>query len=85
MNDPILFDLPVWEGKIEPIRLNKNPMVRKNGLTPGKKCKSCIFLCYHQTAKRYYKCKKRGCTFGAGTDHRVNYEACKLYEPILKP
>lgn len=58
-----------------------NPMLR-NGYGPeGKKCKHCTHLIrkdFH--SKVYYKCFYRGDTNGAGTDHRVNWPACKLFE-----
>lgn len=60
--------------------LNPNPMVKKHGRTIGEKCKTCDYLCWHQRSKRWYKCELRGITSGAGTDHRVSWDACGLYE-----
>jgi hypothetical protein len=56
--------------------LRKNPMIRLFGETQGKKCKECLYLCYREFAKRYYKCQLRGCSGSATTDHRVNWPAC---------
>ena len=58
-----------------------NPMVGKAGKGPaGKKCRSCSHLFYHERARRYYKCEFRGCTHGPGTDHRIGWNACKLFK-----
>lgn len=60
---------------------NKNPMVNKRGLDPyGRKCKSCEFLIKKEFSKNYYKCQLRGDTNGMKTDHRLSWDACKLFE-----
>lgn len=73
-----------WDN--QPIYLSPNPMVMLHGRGPeGVKCKSCQYLYrkpYH--GKHYYKCEKHGDTKGAGTDMRVGWEACKLYQPEEK-
>jgi len=69
-----------WHG--DPIPTSDNPMVRTFGADPqGRKCKDCTHLLrnrYHGTT--YIKCELRGITRGAGTDHRVKWDACKKYE-----
>lgn len=63
-------------------KLNRNPMVNLAGKLEGdKRCKTCKFLCVREFARRYYKCRFRPCTGGPATDHRVNWDACKKYEP----
>ena len=58
-----------------------NPMVVQFGKGPEEeKCKTCTHLYYRDWGKRYYKCELRGDTHGPGTDHRVNYHACRMYE-----
>ena len=58
-----------------------NPRVDVWGRGPeGAKCRTCVHLVVHERARRYYKCLKRGVTFGPGTDHRVNWPACGKYE-----
>jgi len=58
-----------------------NPMIPKVGRGPeGERCKTCRFLYGKTFSKTYYKCKWRGDTNGAGTDHRVNWNACAKYE-----
>ena len=60
---------------------NINPMVRANGLLePRRRCKDCKHLFYHMTVKRYYKCDLRGFSYGAATDHRVNWWACTKFK-----
>jgi hypothetical protein len=62
-----------------------NPCVRLWGLGPeGTKCKTCVHLVVRQFANRYFKCRKRKMTSGPGTDHRVGWNACGLYEPKEK-
>jgi len=58
---------------------NPNPLVRLHGEMGGEKCKNCKHLIWHQASKRYYKCNQRKITRGAATDHRVNWDACKLF------
>jgi hypothetical protein len=53
-----------------------NPMIKLYGETLGKRCKTCIFLCCREFAKKYYKCQYRGCSGSPVTDHRVNWPAC---------
>jgi hypothetical protein len=76
-------------GPVEPeevIDTRPNPMVRAFGEGPeGVKCKNCIHLyakVYHPN--RYYKCDFRKDTNGAGTDHRVNWQSCRKYEPEVQ-
>ncbi len=60
--------------------VSKNPMVTAYGPGPeGKRCKRCIH-CYRKIyAGVYYKCRLRGDTNGAGTDHRANWPACARF------
>ena len=56
-------------------------MVRRHGLAPGADiCGSCRFLASYQYVRTYYKCRKRGDTSSAATDHRVGWRACALFE-----
>lgn len=59
-----------------------NPCVQKYGRgPPGVKCKDCAYLAIKPTySKNYYKCRVRGITSGAATDHRVSWNACGLFE-----
>lgn len=58
-----------------------NPMVIKYGQLDGKTCKDCLYLEYHHGGNKYFtKCRLRGVTHGAGTDHLVNWEACNRWE-----
>jgi hypothetical protein len=58
-----------------------NPMVVTFGFGPkDKRCKHCAHLCYHEVAKRYYKCRLRGITCGAATDHRCNWPTCGKFQ-----
>jgi len=60
---------------------NKNPMVRKWGRIEGQKCKTCeYFVVHYSHVNKYFKCTLRGITSGPGTDHRLNYDACKKYK-----
>lgn len=63
-----------------------NPMVRKCGKDKeGRKCKDCALLIkerYH--CKTYYKCRMRGTSRGAGTDHRIKWDACKQFKVAPK-
>jgi hypothetical protein len=62
-----------WQG-------DPNPMVRMFGPLEGKTCKTCKKLFARRMSKTWYKCEIRGDTHGPGTDHRVNWNACKQYE-----
>jgi hypothetical protein len=59
-----------------------NPMLAVAGETPGKKCKTCVWLCYKQFAKRYYKCRQRNniCAGSPVSEHRVNWPVCGKYK-----
>jgi hypothetical protein len=58
-----------------------NPCVRLYGHGPADaKCKTCAFLFYHTTARRFWKCHLRIFTRGPASDHRVNWPACGKYE-----
>lgn len=59
-----------------------NPMVIKYGQLDGETCKTCNYLTYRGTTDKVFpKCKLRGITSGAGTDHLVNWEACNKFNP----
>lgn len=58
-----------------------NPMRKTHGPGPdGAKCKTCKHLFAKRWDRTYYKCALRGNTNGAGTDHRVRWNACAKYE-----
>ncbi len=46
-------------------------------------CKTCRHLFCHGHTRNYYKCRKSKITRGAGTDWRVSWPACGLYEERL--
>lgn len=73
-----LFEMPEH---VKARQANPNPMVRKGGILKGYKCANCAFLIINESpaGRRYYKCRHRGVTNGAGTDHRKGWDACKLY------
>jgi hypothetical protein len=76
-SDPTIIE---WFGKQTSKPENVNPCVRLYGLRePPAKCKACALLFSHCTARKWYKCKLRGCTHGPGTDHRVNWPACARF------
>jgi hypothetical protein len=61
----------------------ENPCLQVFGPGPeGAKCKTCVHLRYHETARRYYKCDQRAITRGAATDHKVNWPACGKFTPL---
>lgn len=61
-----------------------NPMVLAFGKGPeGRICRECRQLLARQFAKVYYKCRFRKNTAGAGTDHRVKWDACSKFEEIV--
>jgi len=60
-----------------------NPMVVRHGRGPeGASCKTCRHLVptSHNTNRTYWKCDRRGMTHGQDTDHRLKWDACRLYE-----
>lgn len=64
-----------------PMAQEPNPMVRRHGPAPGADiCGSCKWLISHQHWRTYYKCRQRGDTSSAATDHRVGWRACALFE-----
>ena len=75
MIEPTLFDLEEYAVP------DKNPMLTKHGLKKGKVCKSCkYFLREKFHDKTYFKCKMRGVSRSASTDHRLKWLACGLYQ-----
>jgi hypothetical protein len=70
-----LFKVPKIGGNLK----RTNPMLKWGAGPLDKTCKDCAELTYNETAKRYYKCKRRGITSGAGTDHRVGWPACTYF------
>lgn len=49
----------------------------------GETCKTCVYSCYIQLSKRYYKCERPGAplwTGGPRTDIRMGSPACKGWE-----
>jgi len=74
-------------GNIEHIAMNKgpkpNPMLGLHGKYANGvySCRECEWIRrerYHD--RNYYKCHKRGYSRGAGTDHRIGWNACGLFE-----
>lgn len=59
-----------------------NPMVIKYGEGPkDKRCKDCDLSVWVRPGQNIYiKCKLRGITHGAGTDHRANWETCSQFK-----
>lgn len=76
------------------MQLSPNPMTGIYGYAPGvsilragetggsvydgPQCGECVF--FLRGRKSYHKCRKRGITNGPGTDHRVRWPACGLFE-----
>src|SRR4051812_26514333 len=60
----------------------ENPCLAVFGAGPvGVTCKTCTHLqLWGGNSRNYYKCALRGHSSGPGTDHRVNWPACKRYE-----
>lgn len=61
-----------------------NPMVRRHGpyQNPVRRfCKTCRFITYASNGNRQYiKCYRRGISRSDATDHRLKWNACRLYE-----
>lgn len=60
-----------------------NPMVIRHGRGPeGARCRTCRRTVPSRfgSARTYWKCERRGITHGQGTDHRLKWNACRLYE-----
>lgn len=51
-----------------------------NGQAEGKQCKTCVHLVRKELSATYFKCNKFKNTAGPGTDWRVSWQACGLYE-----
>lgn len=64
---------------------NANPMVVLHGKGPaGATCRYCRHVTYRSNGNRQYvKCSRRGITRGQGTDHRLKWDACRLFEAGL--
>jgi hypothetical protein len=73
-----LFKIPEH---VKARQANPNPMVRKGGILKGYKCGKCEHLLVTESpaGKRFFKCRHRGVTSGAATDHRKGWDACVLY------
>ena len=68
-----------------PSSFQPNPMVIKHGKLEGFYCKTCSLLIKKEfNGKNYYKCKCRGDTNGSGTDHRIKWDACRLYGGVIR-
>ena len=60
---------------------NPNPMVIHHGRGPeDARCKTCRHIIAEGYNRTYYKCARRGVTLSAATDHRLKWQACRLYE-----
>lgn len=60
-----------------------NPMVRRHGRGPESRyCATCAHIRrVSPTGNRtYVKCYRRGVSRSYGTDHRLKWNACRLYE-----
>jgi hypothetical protein len=77
MDEPKLFH-------VEPEKRSLNPMVLAHGPKEGRFCKDCIYLVYHETTRKYYKCKCRGLSHHSTTDHHKKWEACSLFREMLR-
>ena len=77
MNDFFGKEIRIYTSRFKKV----NPMVIKYGHLEGKTCKNCVHLQYRcHGARTYSKCGLRGITRGPGTDHLVNWEACKQFK-----
>lgn len=80
------FDVPAPEAAL-PRGARKakdpNPGVEVYGFgPPGAQCGTCFQFLRHQHGQnRYGKCRIRGLTHGAGTDHYATWPACGRYQP----
>jgi hypothetical protein len=57
-----------------------NPATRRPFAHNGETCGSCAHLQVHQHSRRYYKCGLVANTGGPGTDIRLRWPACTLWE-----
>ena len=59
-----------------------NPMVRRHGRGPERTfCKTCRYIRYLSNGRRQYiKCYRRGISKSDRTDHRLKWNACRLWE-----
>jgi len=64
------------------VNFDPNPMVIHHGRGPDDaRCKTCRHIFPHDFHnRRYWKCEWRGVSSGSGTDHRLKWNACRLYE-----
>lgn len=73
MNDHLLFPLDGLAGSADP-----NPMIRRHGRGPdGRTCRQCR---HAVAADTYWKCRRRSVSRSHGTDHRLWWNACRLFE-----
>jgi hypothetical protein len=91
MNQLTMFEIePVeippipQEAKAKLVRVGakSNPAVEVWGAGPvGVTCATCLYLTrMRNNSWTGYKCQKRGISHGAGTDHRLKWQACSKYE-----
>jgi hypothetical protein len=85
--------ITLWEGreaeearkrvkaKRKPLNSGNQEMIGSHGARTGFKCGGCahIFRKKHN-AGEYFKCDRHGDTDGPGTDHRLYWPACGLFE-----
>jgi len=60
-----------------------NPMIVRHGRGPeGKTCRTCVHAVATSPTgnKTYWKCDRRGMSRSTATDHRLKWNACRLYE-----
>ena len=65
------------------VNFDPNPMVIHHGRGPDTaRCKTCRFIEYTSPTgnRTYIKCQRRGVSRSTATDHRLKYNACRLYE-----
>ncbi len=60
---------------------SENPMVNIHGAGPiAARCRTCCHITWNYADKRYWKCRLRGVSASATTDHRLKWPACSLYQ-----
>ena len=83
---PLSAEQELWLSEQFGFPVSPNPCVKLYGFGPdGAKCKGCVLLFAHWTARKFYKCKLRNFTHGPGSDHRANWPACKRFIAAATP
>lgn len=82
MPEALDWNSPRWRELASASKRERNiaAMHATYGKTEGKQCSGCAHFTTRGVGRNYFKCMKFKVTSGHGTDWRVHWQACGLFE-----